>query len=613
MNNKNKNKLLIISIISIALILVLGITYAWLTTVLNGTQVNRIKAGTLDLVLDDNASNGIDLQYAVPQSDEQGLTNTPYTFKVINNGTINAEYKLYLEDEEIEETRLSDINIKYSLVRNNVESEPKLLSTSIKDGKRQIESIIINAGDTNNYSLRLWIDSETTKEEVANRVFKARIKLEAIQTENDYEDTYDIDGYLYDDNDNIINNGSIVVFSNPKYSSSDENGKLEINRIAYGKHTIYYVPEKTLDELKNLTEQQIKEIDGVGKAKISTYSAESEIVLDNGYIIKGVEIEPTMIEINEEFLFDYTGSEEEFRIPATGKYKLEVWGAQGGNAKANYYGGYGGYSTGVFKTKKGTKVYINVGGSGKSGCTTKACAGGYNGGGYTGGITSGSVYNGSGGGASHIATKSGLLSNLSGYKDTAGTNLSNEILIVAGGGGGATQHNNSSSFGFSHIGGSGGGISGGGVCNSSASADQGSASGCGGSQTGTGAGTPGRTTYVTYGGFGYGGGNNNVCTYWDNWVAARKIYAPGAGAGWYGGSTGTHGFAGGGSGYIASPKLITSNEIEKHMYVYNNGYGVSASNDSNTKTIIGNNVSDIALSDNAKSNNGYAKITYLGK
>lgn len=42
-----------------------------------------------------------------------------------------------------------------------------------------------------------------------------------------------------------------------------------------------------------------------------------------------------------EFVFDYTGSEQEFVVPQIGYYKLEVWGAFGGNYTDEYHGGSG--------------------------------------------------------------------------------------------------------------------------------------------------------------------------------------------------------------------------------------------------------------------------------
>lgn len=113
--------------------------------------------------------------------------------------------------------------------------------------------------------------------------------------------------------------------------------------------------------------------------------------------------------IQNEYKFAYTGKAEELTIPITGKYKLEVWGAQGGSAD----GGKGGYSKGIVTLEKNTKAYIYVGGQGTNNTTT---GGGFNGGGNP---TNSSYYGG--GGASDIRISQDSL-----YAR----------VIVAGGGGG---------------------------------------------------------------------------------------------------------------------------------------------------------------------------------
>ncbi len=95
-----------------------------------------------------------------------------------------------------------------------------------------------------------------------------------------------------------------------------------------------------------------------------------------------------------------------------------------------YYGGYGAYSFGNIKISQNDKLYINVGGTGKiyeypnvvdktTNGNIKA-AGGYNGGRngikyWTDSLNS-KQFNVSGGGASHIALISGVLSNLESKK-----------------------------------------------------------------------------------------------------------------------------------------------------------------------------------------------------
>ena len=56
--------------------------------------------------------------------------------------------------------------------------------------------------------------------------------------------------------------------------------------------------------------------------------------------------------------YSYTGKTQAVELPA-GKWKLEVWGAQGGNGnKTN--GGLGGYATGILTISSSTVIYINV-------------------------------------------------------------------------------------------------------------------------------------------------------------------------------------------------------------------------------------------------------------
>ena len=117
--------------------------------------------------------------------------------------------------------------------------------------------------------------------------------------------------------------------------------------------------------------------------------------------------------------FDYTGTEQVFTAPQTGTYKIETWGAQGGDcstALTNKRGGTGGYSVGSVKLKEYEKKYINIGESGKNISQGSTIPGGYNGGGYDG-ITEKTQYfqGGGGGGATHVATKSGILSTLKNY------------------------------------------------------------------------------------------------------------------------------------------------------------------------------------------------------
>lgn len=149
--------------------------------------------------------------------------------------------------------------------------------------------------------------------------------------------------------------------------------------------------------------------------------------------------------------FSYTGGVQTFTVPYTGLYKLEVWGAKGGNAYTAS-GGNGGYAVGYAEFKKGDVLYVVCGGQGAT-ASSSTVNGGYNGGGGASATISGN-YAGAGGGATHIAKVSGTLKSIGNTSFVTNKNG----LIVAGGGGGS-YYRNETGFGALN-GGAGGGLSG---------------------------------------------------------------------------------------------------------------------------------------------------------
>ena len=284
-------------------------------------------------------------------------------------------------------------------------------------------------------------------------------------------------------------------------------------------------------------------------------------------------------QISSAVKFDYTNGEQTYTVPSTGTYKLETWGAQGGNVP-DYIGGYGGYSVGYSLLENGQKLYINVGGKGTDNLLTVG-SGGYNGGGTgTGGYCVGqNRYSGSGGGATHIATQSGLLS-------TFEENRS-KVLIASGGGGGANNMESASGSGAA---------AGGYLGNTATWTNHGHSyyvQPAGGSQT---AGGLNGYSYTPIdreeAGFGQGG----------NHEGSDCSEGSGGGAGWYGGGWGHFAPGAGGSGYIGNADLF-----DKYMTCYN----CSTSDTESTKTTSNECHSESPLAECSKEGNGSAVITVI--
>lgn len=286
--------------------------------------------------------------------------------------------------------------------------------------------------------------------------------------------------------------------------------------------------------------------------------------------------------------FDYTGSVQTATL-TPGRYKLECWGAEGGNSNQSNgtygNGGKGGYSTGILNVSTNTTIYITVGGQGQNGILNTRTAGGFNGGGDGYG-TNNSGVGGGGGGASDISLMSPVFSHSSYFiNNIRDTNSLLSRIIVAGGGGSAGYdvRNNAAN------GGAGGGTKGqDGLSNRVYH-------GTGGKQTtfGTGGSSEEPNRYSVQAKFGCGASASN-----------STDVAPGGGGGWYGG--GLHcDSAGGGSGYVYTPTTASN---YPSGCLLNSAYYLS-----NAQTIAGNQSfpSPTGGTETGHSGNGYVRITKL--
>lgn len=288
------------------------------------------------------------------------------------------------------------------------------------------------------------------------------------------------------------------------------------------------------------------------------------------------------------FDYTYTGSVQTATL-TPGRYKLECWGAQGGNSNQSNgtygNGGKGGYSTGILNVSTNTTIYITVGGQGQNGVLNTRTAGGFNGGGDGYG-TNNSGVGGGGGGASDISLTSPVFSHSSYFiNNIRDTNSLLSRIIVAGGGGSAGYDvsNNAAN------GGAGGGTTGqDGLSNRVYH-------GTGGKQTtfGTGGSSEEPNRYSVQAKFGCGASASN-----------STDVAPGGGGGWYGG--GLHcDSAGGGSGYVYTSATASN---YPSGCLLNSTYYLS-----NAQTIAGNKSfpSPTGSTETGHSGNGHVKITKL--
>ena len=208
-NIKNPKNQKIIAVIALVLVLIIAGTYAWKMLTTSSDVVSKITAGDLSLRLVE-PGDGIHLEKTVPMSYQQGMTTVPYEFSIVNDGTIDADYTIYLDDfyENItvpEEGKLDDSKIRYMLVKDDetpIAKNSKLLSAG-----RTINTGIIETEKTVNYKLYLWIDSKAGIE-VNNQVFSGKLRVEAVASR-----IYNVSGVLRDENNDILPNTTLAALN----------------------------------------------------------------------------------------------------------------------------------------------------------------------------------------------------------------------------------------------------------------------------------------------------------------------------------------------------------------------------------------------------------------
>ncbi len=182
MKNKSNRKYKIIIVLLI--IAIIGISYAWLRSIIYGDKDVKITVGDFDLVLSE-PGDGINLVNALPTYDEDGKTNSPYIFSLENKSNIELYYTLALVDDEeaLSSCESSSSGSCELLDARDVRYELKLGERTFT-GSLADSSIIsygtIKADEIVNGELKVWLNINAGNEAMG-KVYLGRLKVFATQ------------------------------------------------------------------------------------------------------------------------------------------------------------------------------------------------------------------------------------------------------------------------------------------------------------------------------------------------------------------------------------------------------------------------------------------------
>ncbi len=177
----NTKKIIIAEAFVILLGLGIFLTFAFFTTGDKQKLANTFSSGCLSITIDSETS-AIDLKDAVPVTDVEGLKeDNGYSFTIKNNCSKESTYAIYLDKLE---STLEANYVKVSLSSDTMDN----LITKLSDNSSEVtnEGAVssynlfngtIGSEETKEFTLKEWIDYDTTVEEGANKTFSSKINV----------------------------------------------------------------------------------------------------------------------------------------------------------------------------------------------------------------------------------------------------------------------------------------------------------------------------------------------------------------------------------------------------------------------------------------------------
>ena len=197
-NNKNNKMFMLVIGMLLLVVITLGVTYAIFSYTKLGTTDNTIRTGSLKFLYTENSAGGtgINITNALPMSDTNGMAligdNNVFDFKVegtnVGNDIIPYEVTLRKKkdstmDENDIKIYLQDTNDNSDLLVPTLYSNLKQTNVDVDDNiEKTLYTGAVKSGEVaylKSFRLRMWVDSNSTQEEVNGKTFKATVNVYA--------------------------------------------------------------------------------------------------------------------------------------------------------------------------------------------------------------------------------------------------------------------------------------------------------------------------------------------------------------------------------------------------------------------------------------------------
>ena len=261
----NRRKTLIYSIAVLGMIaLTLGISYSFFSYSKVGTTDNTIKQGSVTFIYEeiDKQGNGISIDDAFPETDNEGKEEQAFNFKILSqpSSQVSIPYEITLRKTDDSADLDSIIKIYLTKVDSlGNETQVKLLKyselpTVIKNGHQEKQVFVETVPATNqeytqNYRLRMWVaeDADFGNQAYVGKDFSIKVNVYA-------DDAGIAEAPAPDDDirvDSVVINNNIIM--DPSPSSNIDFEKTVPNSVSTASFEVYTLTEAANTDLSVVT------------------------------------------------------------------------------------------------------------------------------------------------------------------------------------------------------------------------------------------------------------------------------------------------------------------------------------------------------------------------
>lgn len=185
-----QTKVTMVSIFFVTIVMISS-AYAIFSSVQKSEDYNTLSVGVLKVDFnknESNLSNVINLNGAYPVTDQEGQGTSPYSFSITNSGTLDANYKIRIIDDNdmIESDECGDNLLNKEYVKVSINNGDPFILTQVEFNDYTIKEGVLSPGQKEQLDIRIWINESAGNDSLGKHYHSKIVVETASKSSNKY-------------------------------------------------------------------------------------------------------------------------------------------------------------------------------------------------------------------------------------------------------------------------------------------------------------------------------------------------------------------------------------------------------------------------------------------